>query len=438
MRLPTAPFSLAEDAASASSSRAVLETLAERYRRIRAQTTALCAPLSAEDAVVQSMPAASPAKWHLAHTTWFFDEFVLGPARGECVAPDSWRYLFNSYYQSIGPMQARPQRGLLTRPLLAQVLDYRRRVDHEMWEMLFDMQSDTAFADLVTLGLNHEQQHQELILTDIKHLFWRNPLQPAYRERARATSSGTVPLRFLRGEEGVGQIGYAGAGFAFDNESPRHAVLLHPHALANRLVTNAEFREFISAGGYRTPTLWLAEGWDSVQREGWDRPLYWAADLQSAFTLDGVQELNGNAPVCHVSFFEADAFARWADARLPTEAEWERRALTVDNDADLRAGNFLESDVLQPIAAAQDNVARALQMFGDVWEWTCSPYVGYPGFKTLPGALGEYNGKFMSGQWVLRGGSCVTPRDHIRASYRNFFGPADRWQFAGLRLARDA
>ncbi|MDR3386091.1 MAG: ergothioneine biosynthesis protein EgtB [Rudaea sp.] len=433
MRLPTAQSSSAGDTASYPFD-GPTERLAEKYRRVREQTVALCAGLSAEDAVVQSMPSASPAKWHLAHTTWFFDEFVLHPARGQHIASDSWRYLFNSYYQSIGPMQARPQRGLLSRPPLGQVLEYRRRVDEEVGKAISTMAGDKALADAVTLGLNHEQQHQELILTDIKHLFWRNPLQPAYRDRAPAAGGrNSMPLRFLRGEEGMGRIGHAGSGFAFDNELPQHAVVLHPHALANRLVTNAEFREFIEAGGYRTPTLWLAEGWDTVQREAWDRPLYWSTDMHSAFTLDGVQELDAHAPVCHVSFFEADAFARWAQARLPTEAEWERRAMTSRSD-----GNFLESDVLQPRAAEADTGANPLQMFGDAWEWTSSPYTGYPGYKALPGALGEYNGKFMNGQWVLRGGSCVTPRDHIRATYRNFFAPAERWQFAGVRLARDA
>ena len=412
-------------------------SLVEKYRLVRAQTMTLCAALSAEDAVVQSMPAASPAKWHLAHTTWFFDEFVLRP-RGVGVASDSWRYLFNSYYQSIGPMQARPQRGLLSRPSLAEVLDYRKRVDDlilddRTWSAISNVPHGATLADVLLLGLNHEQQHQELILTDIKHLFGLNPLQPAYRSRARSVTGVGTQLRFLRGDAGVAEIGHNARGFAFDNESPRHAVMLHAHALANRPATNAEYSQFIRDDGYRTPSLWLSEGWECVQRESWNRPLYWSADLQSAFTLDGVQELDANAPVCHVSFFEADAFARWAQARLPTEAEWETRATTIDTD-----GNFLEDDILQPRTAAKESNADPVQMFGDVWEWTASPYVGYPGFKAAPGALGEYNGKFMCGQWVLRGGSCVTPRDHIRATYRNFFGPADRWQFAGVRLAKDA
>ncbi len=411
----------------------VAESVAEKYRRIRAQTTALCAGLSAEDAVVQSMPAASPAKWHLAHTSWFFDEFVLRAACGKSIASDAWRFLFNSYYQSIGPMQARPQRGLLSRPSLAEVMDYRKRVDDQMWNAIFNVQGSVALAETVLLGLNHEQQHQELILTDIKHLLGLNPLQPAYRSRAQPEPGTATPLRFLRGGEGVVELGHNGCGFAFDNESPRHAVMLHAHALANRPATNAEYSQFIRDGGYCTPSLWLSEGWECVQREAWSRPLYWSADLQSAFTLDGVQELDANAPVYHVSFFEADAFARWAQARLPTEAEWETRAATIGTD-----GNFLENDILQPLAAAKDADADPVLMFGDVWEWTASPYVGYPGFKAAPGALGEYNGKFMCGQWVLRGGSCVTPRDHIRATYRNFFGPADRWQFAGVRLAKDA
>ncbi|MGH8041146.1 MAG: ergothioneine biosynthesis protein EgtB [Rudaea sp.] len=423
----------AADRTPAENRNGLSAALSEKYRRVRGQTVALCAALSAEDATVQSMPDASPAKWHLAHTTWFFDEFVLRAAHGGSVAPEVWRYLFNSYYQLVGPMHTRSQRGLLSRPGLAQVLDYRERVDAQMERLIDGMQPDNTVAERVILGLNHEQRHQELILTDIQHLLWLNPLQPAYRGRAQTIARTAAPLRFVRGSDGLAQIGHCGCTFAFDNEQPRHDVLLHPHALANRLVSNGEYLEFVREKGYRTPTLWLAAGWDTVQQQAWGRPLYWSADLQTRFTLDGQRPLDPHAPVCHLSFYEADAFARWAGARLPTEFEWEVAAASVAMD-----GNFLEGGALQPLAAAGDVGDHPLQMYGDVWEWTCSPYVGYPGFKPTSGAIGEYNGKFMSDQWVLRGGSCATPRDHMRATYRNFFPAHARWQFAGVRLARDA
>jgi ergothioneine biosynthesis protein EgtB len=405
----------------------------ERYRQVRRATPALCATLQPEDTVVQSMPDASPAKWHLAHTTWFFEQFLLARQPGCAPLHPEWQYLFNSYYQSVGPMHARAQRGLLSRPTLVEVLDYRARVDERMEALIPRGQGDAEFVALLELGLSHEQQHQELLLTDIKHLFSINPLQPAFRERtAAATPGGPVPLRFLRGREGIAQIGHGGDGFAFDNESPRHRVLLHGHALANRATTNAEYRAFIADGGYRTPTLWLAEGWDVVQREAWSRPLYWSDDLESEFTLAGVLPLDPHAPVCHVSFYEADAFARWAGARLPLESEWESAAQGLSV-----AGNFADADVLHPLRAGGDPDSL-LQVFGDVWEWTASPYVAYPGFKPAAGAIGEYNGKFMCGQWVLRGGACATPAGHVRASYRNFFHPGARWQFSGIRLAKDA
>lgn len=425
----------AEVRVQAASQSKLPEALVAKYRRVREQTAALCDVLSAEDATVQSMADASPAKWHLAHTTWFFDEFLLRPASGASVASDGWRYLFNSYYQSVGPMHVRAQRGLLSRPGLAQVLDYRRRVDAQMEGLIEATQTDSNIAQRVILGLNHEQQHQELILTDIQHLFWLNPLQPAYRAHGheRASADVTPPLRFIRCSEGKVQVGHGNRGFAFDNEMPRHDVLLHPHTLANRLVTNGEFLEFVRGNGYRTPTLWLSAGWDTVQRQAWDRPLYWSADLQTRFTLDGPQTIEPQAPVCHLSFYEADAFARWAGARLPTEFEWESHATALAVE-----GNFLESGALRPVAIAAAADTVPLQMFGDVWEWTSSPYVGYPGFKTASGAIGEYNGKFMSDQWVLRGGSCATPREHIRTTYRNFFPANARWQFAGMRLAKDA
>ena len=405
--------------------------LATRYRAIRARTLALIEPLHPEDTVVQSMPDASPAKWHLAHTTWFFEQFVLASEPHWQPLQPAWRFLFNSYYQSVGPMHARTERGLLSRPTLAEVLDFRQRVDDAMCALL-DGEHDEDVDALVTLGLHHEQQHQELLLTDIKHLFSVNPLEPVYAARPAAPDSQAVALRWIEGASGIIEIGHQGAGFAYDNEQPRHRELLRPHVIANRPVTNAEFRDFIEQGGYKSPTLWMSEGWATVQRENWHHPLYWADDLASEFTLAGRRDIEPNAPVSHLSFYEADAFARWAGARLPTETEWEHRAA-----AQARVdGNFQDSDVFHPVAAEAGE--GMLQMFGDVWEWTSSPYVGYPGFRPLSGALGEYNGKFMCGQWVLRGGSCATPRDHFRVSYRNFFYPPDRWQFMGLRLARDA
>ena len=403
--------------------------LLQRYRRIRRHTLELCATLSAEDMMVQSMPDASPAKWHLAHTTWFFEQFVLGRDASYRPREPAWHYLFNSYYQSVGPMHARPQRGLLSRPALAEVHAYRQYVDEAVSEALFRDDGGSLTA-LVELGLQHEQQHQELLLTDIKHAFWCNPLQPAYAPGPSTTAAAPgLLLHYIDGAAGIVAIGHEGAGFAFDNETPRHRSLLQPHALANRLVSNGEYAAFVRDGGYREPSLWLSDGWALVQREGWQRPLYWQPDLASEFTLAGVRAIDVDAPACHLSYFEADAFARWAGARLPTEAEWEAAA----TDA-APVGNLLDETPRLPAVARG---AGLQQLFGDAWEWTASPYISYPGFRPLPGSLGEYNGKFMNGQWVLRGGSCATPRDHIRASYRNFFPPHARWQFAGLRLACD-
>jgi ergothioneine biosynthesis protein EgtB len=401
-----------------------------RFRRIRRRTMELCADLSAEDLLLQSMPDASPGKWHLAHTTWFFEQFVLGRDQAYRPRDPAWNYLFNSYYQSVGPMHARPRRGMLSRPSLEEVHGYRHAIDDAV-SLLLEREDDAELAALVELGLQHEQQHQELLLTDIKHAFWCNPLQPAYRAPiALPAESAVVPLRFVEGREGIVEIGHRGEGFAFDNETPCHRVLLHPHALANRLVTNAEYLAFVREGGYREPGLWLSDGWAIVQREGWQHPIYWQDDLASEFTLAGVRALDPHEPACHLSYYEAEAFARWAGARLPTEAEWESAA-----QGGAIEGNLQDAGRYQPRpASAGDGL---LQMYGDVWEWTSSPYVSYPGFRPLPGALGEYNGKFMSGQQVLRGGSCATPRDHLRASYRNFFPPHARWQFAGLRLGQD-
>jgi ergothioneine biosynthesis protein EgtB len=406
------------------------EQIALRFRQVRMRTLDLCDGLSAEDMLVQSMPDASPGKWHLAHTSWFFEQFVLGRNPAYKPRDAAWLYLFNSYYQSVGPMHARPERGLLSRPSLDEVRDYRRYIDDAVSELL-GASEDPELVALVELGLQHEQQHQELLLTDIKHAFWCNPLRPAYRPLLLAsTKTVPVPLRAIAGREGVVEIGHRGDGFAFDNETPRHRTYLQPHALANRLVTNAEYLAFMREGGYREPGLWLSDGWATVQREGWDRPMYWQEDLESEFTLAGLRAIQSNDAIGHLSYFEADAFARWAGARLPTEAEWESAAQHVEI-----AGNLQDEQRFHPGAAFGGDGVQ--QMYGDVWEWTASPYISYPGFRPLPGSLGEYNGKFMCGQWVLRGGSCITPRDHLRASYRNFFPSHARWQFAGLRLGYD-
>lgn len=405
--------------------------LQQRFAAERQVMVDLATPLGAEDLMVQSMPDASPGKWHLAHTTWFYETFVLGRDSAYQPCDPAWQVLFNSYYQSVGPMHARRERGLLSRPTLKQVLDYRRRVDEAVSEMIL-VDLDDQLPALIELGIHHEQQHQELFLTDIKHAFWSNPLRPAY-VAALAPAAGPAPaLRFVAGREGVCRLGHrAGSdGFAFDNEIPQHSALLQPHALANRLVTNAEFLAFVHDGGYRDATLWLSDGWDMVQAQGWQHPLYWSDGLDGEFSLAGTRALEPELPVAHVSYFEADAFARWAGERLPTEAEWESAAASLPVD-----GNFQQRGRFHPAVAQGDG--ELLQCFGDLWEWTASPYTSYPGFEPLPGSLGEYNGKFMNGQWVLRGGSCATSATHVRATYRNFFPPHARWQFAGIRLGQD-
>ena len=413
--------------------------LADHFRRVRDASVALCQPLEDEDYVVQSMPDASPAKWHLAHTSWFFEEFVLQRSlQGYRLFNERFAYLFNSYYNSVGPMHERPNRGLLSRPTVAEVLAYRTHVDEHMQLLLADPVAVPA--DTVTLGLHHEQQHQELLLTDIKHLFACSPLKPVYQRREESGWRSAPPLSFVSLPGGLVEIGHAGETFAFDNEQPRHRLHLPPFQLASRPVTNAEFLEFMRAGGYSQPQLWLSDGWAQMQREQWRRPLYWAESLEHEFTLSGVRTLNPHAPVCHLSYYEADAFSRWAHARLPSEAEWEIAACAAGPEAH---ANFLEQGNLHPVPVATDEAGPQpglplRQMFGDIWEWTRSAYVPYPGFKALEGALGEYNGKFMVNQLVLRGGSCATPASHIRPTYRNFFPPAARWQFSGLRLARDA
>jgi ergothioneine biosynthesis protein EgtB len=413
--------------------------LASRYRDVRKVTEALAAPLSAEDCAIQSMPDASPVKWHLAHTSWFFETFVLdshlGGYRG---FESSFRMLFNSYYNSVGEKHPRPERGLLSRPSLDRVLAYRKHVDQAMTELLARGSLPREASDLVELGINHEQQHQELVLTDVKHLLSCNPLKPAYADaRKDGARAHAPPLTWSRFAEGVVSIGHDGAGFAFDNESPRHRQYMQSYLLANRLVTNGEYLAFIDDGGYRRPELWLSEGWDwiaaGIAAAHVTGPKYWERGDSSwrQFSLHGMQEIDPSAPVCHVSLFEADAYARWAGARLPTEAEWEfaaaKRAIE---------GNMLESGHFEPRAGPGG--AALTQLFGDVWEWTQSAYAPYPGYRPAAGAIGEYNGKFMCNQYVLRGGSCVTPKSHIRATYRNFFPAAARWQFTGIRLARDA
>jgi len=408
------------------------EPLASRFSRIRDASLAICEPLEIEDYVVQSMPDASPAKWHLAHTSWFFEQFLLRPLLPNYpLYRAGFEYLFNSYYQAVGPMHQRLERGMLTRPTVKEVLAYREHVNEHLWKLL-DQRDNDEIGPLVTLGLNHEQQHQELMLTDIKHLLSRNPLLPAYSRKPQpATEVRTsTPMRFHSFEGGVREIGASGKHFCFDNETPRHRTLVEPYALCDRLVTNAEYLEFARDGGYRRAEFWLSDGWSTVNQEGWARPFYWTPTLDAEFTLRGLQPLDETAPVCHLSYYEADAFARWAKARLPTEAEWELAAESLPV-----RGNFLRSEVLRPLPSGDQPGMK--QMFGDLWEWTASPYVPYPGYRPVTGALGEYNGKFMCNQLVLRGGSCVTPADHVRATYRNFFYPQARWQFMGLRLARD-
>jgi ergothioneine biosynthesis protein EgtB len=405
---------------------------AARYARVRARSRELAAPISAEDAMVQSMPDASPTKWHLAHTTWFFETFVLGQLPGYRPVEARWQLLFNSYYQAVGPQHVRARRGVLSRPTLAQVLDYRERIDARMQDAFARHELHEGLMQRVELGLQHEQQHQELLLTDILHAFWSNPLRPAYREDLPATRGRAGALGWQRFDEAVVEAGAprwpASPGFAFDLESPRHRVLVGAFALATRPVTCGEYREFVRDGGYRDAALWMSEAWNLLKKHPRERPLYWL-DEERVFGPGGVRALDAEAPVSQLSWYEADAFARWAGARLPTEAEWERAAAAAPVD-----GNFVERGLLQP--AAQDGTGLR-QVFGDVWEWTSSAFSPYPGFRPLEGALGEYNGKFMVSQQVLRGGSCASPAGHLRASYRNFFPPSARWQFSGLRLAKD-
>jgi ergothioneine biosynthesis protein EgtB len=407
--------------------------LARDYAAVRAQTAALAAPLSPEDCALQSMPDASPVKWHLAHTTWFFETFVLEGRPGYRPFDPAFRVLFNSYYVGVGERHPRPERGLLSRPDLATVLAYRAHVDDAMHALLVH-DLDGEAATRVELGLHHEQQHQELILTDVKHLLSRNPTAPIYRAGWPLAPVRPRRVEWIASDGGLAWFGDAGTGFAFDNERPRHRVYVEPFALASRPVTHGEFAAFVDDGGYARPELWLSAGWDVVAARGWTAPLYWERDgaTWTTFTLHGRVAIDAHTPMCHLSFYEADAYARWAGARLPTEFEWELVARDVPVD-----GNLLERGALHPMPLDGDTPPGVpAQLYGDVWEWTRSDYGPYPGFATADGAIGEYNGKFMAGQYVLRGGSCATPRSHLRATYRNFFPPDARWQFSGLRLAR--
>jgi ergothioneine biosynthesis protein EgtB len=412
--------------------------LAARYAALRQATEALAAPLSAEDQTLQSMPDCSPTKWHRAHTSWFFETFLLSPFDPDYRVFDAaYGYLFNSYYETVGPRHPRPQRGLLSRPGVAEIARYRAHVDAAMARLIAGLGAASwhEVAPLVELGLQHEQQHQELILMDIKHALSLNPLQPAYHAPAASPRSAAPALAWRAVAGGLRQIGHGGAGFAFDNETPRHKVWLEPFRLASRLVTCGDYLDFIAAEGYRRPEFWLSDGWAAVAQQGWTAPLYWTREDRgwSIFTLAGRRALDPAEPVVHVSFYEADAFARWAGRRLPTEAEWEVAAVEAGVALD---GNLADHGRYHPAPAA--GAAGLQQMIGDAWEWTASPYVAYPGFRPAAGAVGEYNGKFMSNQMVLRGGAAVTPAGHVRASYRNFFPPASRWAFAGIRLAEDA
>jgi ergothioneine biosynthesis protein EgtB len=406
----------------------VCTPLRERYFEIRNSSLQITKPFSAEDQMLQSMPDCSPAKWHLAHTTWFFETFILSPYVSGYKPFDSrYKQLFNSYYKQLGSHPYRGARGLMSRPGLVEIHAYRAHVDKAMLRHL--EVPDERTAALVEVGLNHEQQHQELILTDIKHALWSMPLRPQHVGGPRRLKDAE-PLEWLEFDGGIREIGYEGSGFSFDNETPRHQVLLTPFKLASRLVTNDEYLEFMNDGGYRRPELWLSDGWDTVSAQGWKSPFYWEErdGHWFDFSYDGMREIDPAAPVCHVSYYEADAFAHWSNARLAREDEWEVAAAKASTN-----GTFLESEKLRPQPATGKGLQ---QMFGDVWEWTASPYVAYPGFTPAAGAIGEYNGKFMCNQFVLRGGSCATPESHIRASYRNFFPPHVRWQFMGIRLAK--
>ncbi|WP_281657822.1 ergothioneine biosynthesis protein EgtB [Halobacillus sp. Cin3] len=404
------------------------------YAETRTITEKLVQTLKTEDFVVQAAKHVSPTKWHLAHTTWFFEKFIL-----EVYIPDyrhyneAFLFLFNSYYETVGEFHPQERRGLITRPTVEETMDYRRHVDQEMSRLLAERVGDADIDGLVEIGLQHEQQHQELILMDIKYNFSYNPLYPVFKEQVDASYGRAPELSFFEFKEGIADIGHNGEGFAFDHEGPRHKTYLHPYRIANRPVTNGEFIQFMESGGYEQPEHWLSDGWGTVKENQWKHPQYWVNKDGEwhMFTLSGLQKIDLDAPVSHVSFYEADAYARWSGRRLPTEQEWEHAMEKLEVD-----GHFMEHEQYQPhsIYKGDGTMEKA---YGDVWEWTQSPYVPYPGNKPLDGALGEYNAKFMANQLVLRGGACVTPQSHIRATYRNFFHPEMRWQFSGFRLAED-
>lgn len=417
------------------------EFLTESYKTVRDFSGALAEPLEIEDYVIQSMPDVSPTKWHLAHTSWFFETFVLSKAvKGYKSPSPQYAYLFNSYYVQAGERHLRPKRGLISRPTVEETYNYRNFVDEHMIAFMdnADEKEWKEFSPVIEIGIHHEQQHQELMVTDIKHVFSENPLRPAYmsdRAGNGKSAGNTPPAKWLDFAGGIYSIGHDGKGFGYDNEFPLHKIYLEPFRLQSRLITNGEYMDFIEDGSYRTPELWLSAGWATVETNNWEAPFYWERKNGKwvYFTLSGMRNVNPEEPVCHVSYFEADAYARWAGARLPTEAEWEVAAAELPIE-----GNFADDKTFHPEARSGvkgDNSPR--QIYGDVWEWTQSPYTSYPGFKTLPGALGEYNGKFMCNQFVLRGGSCATSKSHIRKTYRNFFPPDARWQFMGIRLAKD-
>ena len=414
------------------------EHLIERYRRVRNFTARLCRNLQPEDYVVQSMPDVSPTKWHLAHTSWFFETFVLKVwmPRYRSEVPQ-YAYLFNSYYNAAGDMHRRDLRGLISRPTVAETYRFRESID-ECVTKLLEEADDALLAEIepiLILGLHHEQQHQELLVTDIKHVFAQNPLYPVFAESTHnPPAHATAPQHFVEFDEATVQIGHDGGGFSYDNEGPRHRALVPAFSLSNRLITNGEYLGFIEAGGYARPEYWLSLGWTTINEQRWRAPMYWV-ERDGAwwnFTLSGFRPVDASEPVTHVSYFEADAYANWDGARLPTEFEWERAASGLPI-----AGNFVDDERYHPAAASASDHGELQQIYGDVWEWTRSAYLPYPGYRAGPGALGEYNGKFMCNQMVLRGGSCATSRDHIRRTYRNFFQPEKRWQFTGIRLARD-
>lgn len=444
--MPTAPASSPSALRSGD-----VSSLSDRFETVRGFTEAFCEPLNTEDYVVQTVENVSPTKWHLAHTTWFFETFILEEfASGYEPLNETYAYLFNSYYIQAGERHCRDRRGYISRPTVEEVYAYRAHVDEAMHDLIATASGDVMdeLAPLVEIGMHHEQQHQELMVTDMKHVLSVNPLRPAYRDDLRPErSSEPVPLSWVGFDEGVYDIGFdlddPEAGFCYDNETPRHREFVEAFELGNRLVTCGEYLAFMQDGGYERPELWLSAGWATVQEKNWTEPFYWEAhdDQFYVYTLGGLREVNPAEPVSHLSYFEAEAFARWAGARLPTEAEWElaARGLPIE-------GNFVDKGTFHPLPVSEDDAGQipelgngALhQMYGDVWEWTQSHYSPYPGYKPLPGALGEYNGKFMCGQFVLRGGSCATSQSHIRPTYRNFFHPDEAWQFMGLRLARDA